>query len=282
MTALHVTNRSQFRMVSNMKAAPNSQGTLFQGGNAQRYPRGYTPDRQIEVLANLHPKTYAALSGDAKTRAIVDTVKRSTVPAEGIRNVHFTPAGNMGRQRGMSNGLQIGGMYQGSYKFSEDYNHKILTGTVQVASGEENTSTPIHELGHHQSRLLERKSSEYNTPARKGADEGFAETFAERNWRDRRGRPDANFSTTPHKWTSNMGNAAAGTFAKHFQKEREGTPSLERTLAVQRAGETKGRNQQDTLFDAPNAVHSAIDNLLASDRRAVQNRLRGRLGKEPI
>lgn len=43
---------AEFDMRSNMKAAPNSQGTLFQGGNktdAHRWPRGYSPTRMQAV-----------------------------------------------------------------------------------------------------------------------------------------------------------------------------------------------------------------------------------------
>ena len=43
---------AEFDMHTNMKAAPNSQGTLFQGGNktdAHRWPRGYSPTRMQAV-----------------------------------------------------------------------------------------------------------------------------------------------------------------------------------------------------------------------------------------
>lgn len=238
----------QWQMTTNMKAAPNSQGTLFQGNNAQRYPRGYTPERQISVLANLHPETYAALKSEPTTRAIVDNVKRSSVPVETIRNVKFVGAGGpMGRQRGMHGGLTIGGSYQGTTKFNEDFSRKILGGVVKVAAGQEDNTTPIHELGHHQSRLLERPSSKYDTPARKGADEGFAETFAERNWRDRRGRPAQDFTTNPRKWTGNMGSKAEGTFVKHFEKEREGSPQSQRQAGA--SASYAARGAQGGLFE---------------------------------
>lgn len=241
-------NGQQFRMQTNMKAAPNSQGTLFQGGNAQRYPRGYTPERQIEVHGNLHPETFAALKTEPTTRAIVDTVKRSTVPVDAIRNVKFVgAAGPMRRQRGMGQGLAVGGSYQGSTKYNEDFSQKILAGTIKVAPGQEDTTTPIHELGHHQSRLLGRASAKYDTPARKGADEGFAETFAERNWRDRRGRPAQDFNTNPLKWTGNMGASSEKTFVKHFEKEREGSTQSERQKRAS-ASYTR-RGAQEALFD---------------------------------
>lgn len=285
----------QFRMVTNMKAAPNSQGTLFQGGNAQRNPRGYTPERQAEVLGNLHPNTSAAMKSSETTRAVVGTVTRSTVPAETIRNVQFSGAGGPMRvARGSYSGLAVGGTYQGGTRFSDDFKQMTLTGKVTVAPGQEAGSTPIHELGHHESRLLGRKSAEYNTPARKGADEGFAETYAETHFRDRRGRPDVTFDTTPRKWTSNMGSASATTFAKHFQAERTGTPSRQRDFDAARQHKILADNKQEPLLhihDLPESVqsqqrvlsqrklragqqatpsariHSAIDDLLNSARR---------------
>lgn len=240
-----VLSPGQFRMVTNMKAASNSQGTLFQGGNVQRYPRGYTPERSREVEANLSENNFDNMRRQPTTRAIVDTVKRSTVPAEVVRNITFHGVGgSMGRQRGMGSGLQIGGSYTGGTRFNDDFTEKILTGTVKVAGGAEEGPTAIHELGHHQSRLLGRPSSKYDTVARRGADEGFAENYAETHFRDRRGRPDTNFSTNPLKWSGNMGDASRKTFAKNFHAERVGSPSRNRELRASAAFAARGVQEQ--------------------------------------
>lgn len=260
---------AQWRMHSNMKAAPNSQGTLFQGGNAQRYPRGYTPERSREVEANLSENNFENMRKSADTRAIIDTVKRSTVPAEIVQNVTFHgTGGGMGRQRGMGQGLAIGGSYAGGTKFDETFDNKILTGTIKVSGGQESTTTPIHELGHHQSRLLGRPSSQYNTVSRRGADEGFAETFAETHSRDRRGRPPADFSTNPLSWSSGMNNASRAQFAKHFDKEREGTPQHERQKKA--SASFAARGAQEPLFDVHRMqIDSHIENMLKATRRSA-------------
>lgn len=242
-------NPDQFRMVSNMKAAPNSQGTLFQGGNAQRYPRGYTPQRQRDVLNSIHPVAAGLARRESpEIRAVIDNVARSTVPANRLTNVEFTAAGSMGRQRGMASGLQIGGSYQSGRRRYPDGSEGTYS-RVNVAAGQEGTTTPIHELGHHVSRIIGRPSADYNTTARKGADEGFAETYAETHWRDRRGRPAADFSTNPLKWTSGLNDASRKTFAKHFNKEREGTPSRRREVAASDSFQRRGA--QTALFDTP-------------------------------
>jgi hypothetical protein len=241
-------NGQQFRMQTNMKAAPNSQGTLFQGNNAQRYPRGYTPERQRDVLNSIHPSTRAAMRDSPQTRAIIENVARSTAPANRLTDLEFKPADTgMGRKRGMAAGLQIGGMYQHGRRMDQATWTEHPFSRVTVAPGQEGTTTPIHEIGHHVSRITGRASSEYNTVARKGADEGFAENFAERNWRDRRGRPSPDFSTNPLRWSNNMGDAASKTFAKNFEKERVGSPSAERQAKA--SASYAARGAQPALFD---------------------------------
>jgi hypothetical protein len=215
---------------------------LFQGGNPTRYPRGYPPERMREVLDRVHPKTYDARSSSPETRAILDTVARSTVPGHQMQNVEFVPAETK-VSRGAYAGLQVGGSYQtvttrqqmpdGGLEFPKH-------GRVTVARGQEGTTTPIHELGHHVSQITGRPSSQYNTVSRKGADEGFAETFAETHSRDARGRPPADFSTNPLKWSNNMSNASRAQFAKHFDKERVGAPSVVAQAEEAKRGARRG------------------------------------------
>jgi hypothetical protein len=248
-------------MQTNIKATAGSQGTLFQGGHAsasgggQPWPRRYSPERQQEIREAVHPATKAAYSGSPGVRAILGTVMRSTVPAHQVQGVKFQEESSYGRNKGVA-----GGTIVGSYSPQLDRNNNFERyGSIKVSPGQVHADTPIHELGHHVSSITGRPSSAYNTVARKGADEGFAETFSENHYRDRRGRPDTNFQTSPANWSAGLSTNSQVTFAKHFNKERIGAPSVVRADAAKQESvkNTRGGLLQGQLFYPTSKDHQS-------------------------
>jgi hypothetical protein len=88
---------------SNIKGKPGSQGTLFQVRDKgllnpqQRWPRGYTPERQAEVRSAFQDTDVRAFHqhAGALRSAVVDTLARSTAPVEdlqGLKRVTDEPA----------------------------------------------------------------------------------------------------------------------------------------------------------------------------------------------
>lgn len=104
---------------SNIKGKPGSQGTLFQVKNKnllnpeQRWPRGYTPERQDEVRQGLKGTTVVGYSQPVRTShaeaeatgryvrypgteaKVTDAIARSTMPTEhlgGLKRIHEKPA----------------------------------------------------------------------------------------------------------------------------------------------------------------------------------------------
>lgn len=190
-------NPTQFRMQTNIKAKPGSQGTLFQGGYNRNYHRGYGPDRQAEAREHvnvgyqewLRSSTGGANTGAQRAR-LMDTVARSTVPSEDLR---AESEGRMGPMRvkyhtGMHlSHINAAGVYKAKGG-SVDQGQPSIT----LEPGQENTTTAIHELGHHisNSRLTEHSQNyKTNQPKMRGQEEAFADNYAQEHWRDRRGKP---------------------------------------------------------------------------------------------
>src|SRR5580700_5006990 len=100
----------QFNLQSNMKAKPNSQGTLFQANASQRtpasrQPRGYSPERYKAVGQALSldvPFGHDPGTGWARARATA-AVARSTIPMSHLEDpdsdyltMHITKEGGRG------------------------------------------------------------------------------------------------------------------------------------------------------------------------------------------
>jgi hypothetical protein len=246
----------QFRMVTNMKAKPNSQGTLFQGGHpragaGQPWPRGFSPERRDEVLdALVRPgnrfwmqssRGKPALDihgnktlGGTKPESIrtYETIARSTVPVEHL-------AGLGGVSAGQIRGPRTDGDPAGTYHRYGFGGTKDRPGEPQIAiyqgMGNASGSTPIHEIGHHVSFMAGTEHSAYDTPERKGQEEGFAENYAETHYRDHRGRPLKELQTSPWSWAKSMPEEHQGSFSRAFGDERRKAPSAVRKRQEQDA-----------------------------------------------
>lgn len=228
----------QFRMMTNMKAAPNSQGTLFQGNNPTHYPRGFTPERRDEVRDAMGVSSYLLAGNRGKpsghngpgTRpdiaAGVSTVARSTVPAEHLPGAHYA----FGQQLIGDNPPR--GYYQRAVPNHE--NPYSRRSHVVIGAGSAQSTTPIHEIGHHVSATSGNDHADYDTPSRRGTEEGFAENYAETHYRDHRGRPlGTAFTTSPEGWSrreepeGQFGGTYGdrGDFERAFTKERKKSPT---------------------------------------------------------
>jgi hypothetical protein len=223
----------QWRMQTNIKAAPNSQGTLFQGGHpragaGQPWPRGYSPERRDAVVDAMDsgdktsgvtvrsylggnkgkPSAQVAAARDFKTypeeertgregtSKAVANLARSTVPTDHIRGAsyYFQIQDN-----------QISKNTAGHYKSGSGAWSPSITVRASHADG----TTTIHEVGHHVSNLLGTPHSktlrDHDDLEASGQEESFAESYAETHYRDHRGRPLTNFSTSPEKWHGHYG-----------------------------------------------------------------------------
>jgi hypothetical protein len=149
-----------YDMRSNIKGKPGSQGTLFQVKDKgllnpqQRWPRGYTPERQAEVSAALEPtkvhpsgRVYPPRRADEVRARITDAISRSTVPTEhlaGLREVHDQP------QQGHEATYWPGRKHLAVNMFAKHENRGVLGdephGSTEPDAGAKNL---IHELGHH-------------------------------------------------------------------------------------------------------------------------------------
>lgn len=182
-------------MRSNIKAAPGSQGTLFRASHPnllnprQRWPRGYTPQRQQEVREAL-PEAVATLSTDdphkgaplvrtslqeqeeegryaryPKTQAaIVDVLARSTMPVHeiaGIRRIGNNPPTNAaGSYRPSIGDLDI------------DFQRPTWPATL------------LHEMGHHADNVNATTDQHLEThypdsAVRRASNKGVAEAIAD-------------------------------------------------------------------------------------------------------
>lgn len=182
-------NPEQFRMQTNIKATPGSQGTLFQGGYPTSYHRGYTPERQRDVTKAakwLDPKNIYPGHAPA-TAALRDTVARSTVPVEHVQGVYFSATPHAAEKLETT---EARGLYQ------KPGDTALKASLVSVHPDAVRGGTVVHEIGHHVSHEIAKTAhSAYDTPAHRGAEEGFAENYMETHFRDRRGRQQQSNST---------------------------------------------------------------------------------------
>lgn len=142
---------------SNIKGKPGSQGTLFQVkdksllNQEQRYPRGYTPERQAEIRGALQSTTVVGYSHPVRTSPeeqrktgryvrypgteakVVDALARSTMPAEhisGLKRIHEKP-----RQ----------GHYATYWPMKQEMG-------VRIDDAKDADESLLHEMGHHADR----------------------------------------------------------------------------------------------------------------------------------
>jgi hypothetical protein len=207
-------------MRSNINPSAGSQGTLFGGGTKylsdQRWPRGYTPERQAEVAAAVvrpsvavytdsrgavvsrgtqskefkdRKVNYGQVGGEPHlvnesrqpVRNLVDNIARSTVPAQhlgGLQWRHNAEA-HLGSDDPNTTTLAH---YD---KRGDALSHG--SPVVRLRTGQETTHTPIHEIGHHVSWNEGHEHSVYRTGMDRGREEGFADKYAFEHFRDRRG-----------------------------------------------------------------------------------------------
>lgn len=172
-----------------LKNKPDSQGTLFRGGTKYssdaRFPRHYTPERLAEIKdamgSGAHPYYMRNEGTGPERRKMIDNLSRSTVPAQDIKGVDFSPGQFVGEDSGEAGAYHRHGF---GNKQAPKVNPKI-----SVAKGHADDSTVIHEIGHHVS--AERGTGSYDTPSERGAEEGRADAYAFEHYRDRKGRAQA-------------------------------------------------------------------------------------------
>lgn len=240
MSALDNISKSQFHMVTNMKAKPNSQGTLF-GVNPSartpesRQPRGYSPERFREVTAATginygtssggHGKSLRVYSGHAGTLAkAAESLARSTVPMSDITRPHKDqPASDENPD------LDIGIWPEESMKGNLGHYSRSGTtamkgqGRIALASGTEKTvdQTVLHEIGHHVDR-----GSPYNTAESTGRAEGFADQYAETHGRTPgRKKKAVSVAHEPERWHHNRyASSSPYLFDKGYSSSRNLQP----------------------------------------------------------
>ena len=129
---------------SNIKGKPGSQGTLFQVKDKsllnpqQRWPRGYSPERQAEVRGALDRVRFTTRNVNAhepEQRArVTDTLARSTAP---VRHLSFLQQVDDTPDEGT----------EGVYYPQSKRLHVDMHGAGKGDEGREQTL--LHELGHH-------------------------------------------------------------------------------------------------------------------------------------
>lgn len=164
-----------FEMRTNIKARPNSQGTLFQGGKPtaeHRWPRGYAPSRMAEAVDRLggggvhsrihldvdpeendhdfHPH-FNPTSEDHTRRLITEGIARSTTPLHDLTHLNSLTLTN----RRMGGTL---GMHSTYGNFMGISRREITIGPhpdgpTQREALAHADSTLTHELGHHSDSL---------------------------------------------------------------------------------------------------------------------------------
>jgi hypothetical protein len=130
---------------SNIKGKPGSQGTLFQVRDKgllnpqQRWPRGYTPERQAEVSQALSSVPvegrYEADAHHQRAR-VVDTVSRSTMPTR------YLP-------RLKSIGADVAEGTSGTYWGGTQRHLAVDMLDRRRWPGDSSGKTLLHEMGHH-------------------------------------------------------------------------------------------------------------------------------------
>lgn len=201
-------HETDWQMGPQFKDKPGSQGTLFSGGTKHssdaRFPRGYTPERLHDVADAIVPTTMSlSKTGDGgirrgtqsrdykdisyptaphlnesrqPLRRIVDNVARSTIPVEdlgGQLTVHSKSLGGSG----------------GFDTHAGEYHAFVGHPEIHIHPGMEENTTPIHEIGHHVSKQQGTDHSDYYSHEERGQEEAFADNYADKHFRDRKGQP---------------------------------------------------------------------------------------------
>jgi len=213
-----------------LKDKLGSQGTLFRGGTKYsapgRFPKGYTPERQKEIAdAVVRPSTTVSFrtgtthqfgtdskefkdrkirgSGDMSTaplyhesrqhvRSLVDNVARSTVPVQHLSGVQFrtgeSTVPHLDRGKDPKDAATF---VAGHYDRSGDALSRGAP-VIRVRPGQEQSETPIHEIGHHVSHTEDPRRALYRSPEMQGREEGRADDYAHEHYRNPEGmaRPD--------------------------------------------------------------------------------------------
>jgi hypothetical protein len=183
---------------TNIKAKPGSQGTLFQGGSDQmteaKWPRGYTPERLNAVHDEIGPgrpartATGTVVPVREERRKLIDTVARSTVPLAHLQRVQFHPGVLHAEGRaGERLGKNTAGVYHPKRIRGTEYGSEVEPAEIQIIRGESETSTAIHEIGHHVSARDRTWHSAYDTTQKRGTEEAFADNYAQEHYRPRKG-----------------------------------------------------------------------------------------------
>jgi hypothetical protein len=187
---------ADWNLQTNIKARPGSQGTLFSGGTSQmnpqrRWPRGYTPERQREIVRAMgrdsivdHTDPEPIDDGRGNivpshaTRDVKDAILTSSVPASDVKNLRIHIVGDKGRTYAAE--VEADPDVRLSEGARGLYNNHGRRGEVDVHH-EAGAATVLHEVGHHASMLAGTTHSAYSTVRLRGEEEGFADSYAERH-----------------------------------------------------------------------------------------------------
>jgi hypothetical protein len=243
-------------MRSNIKAAPGSQGTLFQGGqkSGNKWARGYAPERLAEVRDAL---AHTPVVGGDRPRQVgvneageprydspqlrsfvTQELARSSVPAQQMQGIARI-------------GAATGEGRQGAYW------PKTRTMDLKVGpdvSIHKAGATLIHELGHHVDLseghtattldpLLQQDHRTY-APQAKGRAEGFADTFMENHFVPHPNSPYQDAKHVPGGTYDQRFNTRE--LASHYPGYLTTRPGPRRTL--DHLGPQFGQHQQQELF----------------------------------
>jgi hypothetical protein len=221
-----------------LKEKAGSQGTLFRGGTRYssdaRYPRGYTPERQAEVREQIQPTrlsgSFDPVGSQQQRARIADTVARSTAPVahlQGLQWAHVNPG----------EAITVGDTAAGAYFESRDVKEGSVAAEraggvyrspamVAVKPEYDRTGTVLHEIGHHVSHEIEQ--TEHSRPgnyshesAHGGAEEAFADNYAEQHFRDRRGRQVERGTYGGGQWAGRI--QRSESFWKSYHQNRDNT-----------------------------------------------------------
>jgi hypothetical protein len=183
-----------YQLVSNLKDKPNAQGTLFSGGQLSdtRWPKGYSPDRMTETQKHFtaldtpfrghmqknYPGSYEQVLDRTMQNYARSTIDFGATPPVGLELTQNKPG------------------------FSGDYLHpgasKTGQGRIRIPASKAETYIPTHEHGHHDDRQRV-ASLGYQDDTRRGQTEGYADQYAENNFRTRAGKT-IGIKPTPQGW----------------------------------------------------------------------------------
>lgn len=204
----------------NLKPQAGSQGTLFRGNQGisdERYPRGYTPERQKEIAnavggnyargeglaaSYYRDHAYVDTSGTSPTRGqvigrannlpkrrLVDNIARSTVPVEHLQPK--PPAKSLSFWTGDSLDSQHDARGSAGFYDADPPGHMGTRNDIHVKTDYVAGGTPIHEIGHHVSNLegnVHSATYARRIPQHRGTEEGYADAYMHEHFRDRRGK----------------------------------------------------------------------------------------------